>query len=359
MTSIATSIETISNDGWSEEYVRSRRPVLIRNGMRDWPAMKWSPAHLRSVCGDQPITVQVSHSGKWLSQLDGSAPDPAAQYGIPNVPFGTAAEWILTRPHGYAYYVSQADVKQFPTLSDDLRFPERERPMTNVWFGSSGTVTPLHHDGLHNLFGQVYGTKTVVLFDPADTPYLSPRTEGSMSHLSPIDIESPDLALHPEFPRATPYTVFMEPGDLLFMPAYWWHHVRAHETSISVNQWWRAAFAETIGPGAMRHWLGIYKRDGWCQYRATNRLGRAELMQAAASVQQTAPELAIVALNVVIEDIIRWPGGQSSGLEDSTTKALRAALNDVREGRGHLVTPAQVGVFLIEISSMLESSSLA
>lgn len=341
-----TTIETIGREAWSEDYVRTRLPVLIRDGMEGWPAMNWSPDHLRAVCGDKPIVVQVSHSGKWQAQLDGSAPDPSTQYGIPNVPFATAAEWVVTRPHGHAYYVSQADIKQFPTLADDLRFGARHRPMVNVWFGSGGTVTPLHHDGLHNLFGQVYGTKTVVLFDPADTPHLSPRPDGPMSHVSAIDIESPDLDAHPAFPRATPYTVQVEPGNLLFIPAYWWHHVRAHETSISVNQWWRAAFEETLGPSAMRHWLGIYKRDGWCQYRSSHGIGRSELVQAAASVQHTAPELAVVALNVLIDDVIQWRGGFVAAPEADLVNDLRAALRDVREGRGHLVTPDRAGTLL-------------
>jgi hypothetical protein len=346
------SIPAINRADWTDEYVHSCRPVLIRDGLDGWPAMNWTPAHLRTVCGDRPIVVQVSHSGKWQTNIDGSASDPGTQYGIPNVPFSTAAEWIINRPHGYAYYLSQADIKQFPTLSDDLRFPARDRPMVNVWFGSLGTVTPLHHDGLHNLFGQVYGTKTVVLFDPADTPYLSPRSDGPMSHVSGIDIESPDLGLHPAFAHAKPYTVHMEPGNLLFIPAYWWHHVRSRDTSISVNQWWRASFEESTGPSAMRHWLGIYKRDGWCQYRASNRIGRSELVEAATNVMHTAPELAVVALNVLIDDIIQWLGAQPPPAEEAMRSRLRAALADVREGRGHLVTPALVGALMAELSTI-------
>ena len=66
---------------------------------------------------------------------------------------------------------------------------------------------------------------------------------------SPVDILRPDLGTgpgaHPRFAAATPTVCDVGPGDVLFVPSYWWHEVfsRPDEQdgwNLAVN-WWYAA----------------------------------------------------------------------------------------------------------------------
>ena len=41
--------------------------------------------------------------------------------------------------------------------------------------------------------------------------------------MSQVDLEQPDLQKFPRFGRAKRYELMLEPGDMLFIPAFWWH----------------------------------------------------------------------------------------------------------------------------------------
>src|SRR3546814_15586302 len=56
------------------------------------------------------------------------------------------------------------------------------------------------------------------------------------------DVCSSDLAAHPRFidAMAEAQTVELEPGDAIFIPSMWWHHVEGlADFNILVNYWWR------------------------------------------------------------------------------------------------------------------------
>ena len=57
-----------------------------------------------------------------------------------------------------------------------------------------------------------------------------------------VDFDAPDLAAHPRFALAMAHalTVELEPGDAIFIPSMWWHHVEGlADFNILVNYWWR------------------------------------------------------------------------------------------------------------------------
>src|SRR3546814_5235870 len=45
--------------------------------------------------------------------------------------------------------------------------------------------------------------------------------------VSLVDLDAPDLAAHPRFTEAMAQarTVELNPGDAIFIPSMWWHHV--------------------------------------------------------------------------------------------------------------------------------------
>ena len=135
-------------------------------------------------------------------------------------------------------------------LLDDVCLPAglfdeaRSATCGALWFGPAGTVTSLHHDTSNIFFFQVVGRKRFRLYAP-DEPALLDHARGVYSSLDP---ERPDALA-----GAWGYDEVIAPGDALFLPVGWWHHVRALDLSISVafnNFVWQNIF-EWYKPGTL------------------------------------------------------------------------------------------------------------
>lgn len=88
---------------------------------------------------------------------------------------------------------------------------------------------------MDNLLVQICGHKRVVLFPPHDASHL--YLSGDKSQV--VDIDKPDLERFPLFAQAHAYEALLQPGDILFIPAPWFHNVQALEFSVAVNTFWR------------------------------------------------------------------------------------------------------------------------
>lgn len=99
------------------------------------------------------------------------------------------------------------------------------------WYGPAGTVTSLHHDTSNIFMAQVRGRKRVRLISPTELEFLY----NDIGVFSPIDCDNPDLARWPQFAKVEVREVQLAPGDVLFIPVGWWHHVRALDVSITVS----------------------------------------------------------------------------------------------------------------------------
>ena len=67
------------------------------------------------------------------------------------------------------------------------------------------------------------------MYDPAQAPYL---TNGQRC----VDVENPDPELFPDFARAIPTVQdVLEPGEMVLVPAGWFHHFRSLTDSVSLT----------------------------------------------------------------------------------------------------------------------------
>lgn len=139
--------------------------------------------------------------------------------------------------------------KQISELKDDICIPEycclsaddetNEEPDVNAWFGPKGTISPLHHDPKNNILTQIFGTKQVILFRPEDGEYLYPHEGLMLCNTAQVDPVNPEAEKFPNFPKATMFKCLLGPGEMLFLPKTWWHHVTAFDKSFSVSFWWK------------------------------------------------------------------------------------------------------------------------
>jgi hypothetical protein len=86
------------------------------------------------------------------------------------------------------------------------------------------------------------GVKRVTLFPPQVLPYLYPAPPdrglgGTPSSL--VRLLEVDRATFPLVDRALPSGVAarVEPGDILWIPPFWWHHVESDGLNVMLNNW--------------------------------------------------------------------------------------------------------------------------
>lgn len=133
-----------------------------------------------------------------------------------------------------------ADIRQqFPSLGEDITFPmffREEQFFSSVFrISSPGLQLWTHYDVMDNFLIQVTGKKRITLFNPQDAQYL--YLSGSKSEV--LNIDSPDLDKYPLFPKARRYECSLEAGDVLFIPALWFHNVVSEEFGVGVNVFWK------------------------------------------------------------------------------------------------------------------------
>lgn len=145
----------------------------------------------------------------------------------------------------------------------------------SIWIGAATTAT-CHFDALDNIACCVAGQRRFTLFPPDQISNLYPGplepTPGGQV-ISLVDFKNPDLQKFPKFKDAlvTAQVAELEPGDALYIPSMWWHHVESLKPyNILVNYWWEDSPAYlTSGMNALyAAMLGVrdksaHEREAW------------------------------------------------------------------------------------------------
>lgn len=120
----------------------------------------------------------------------------------------------------------------------------------NLWVGPGGHTSCLHYDPMDGLLMQLHGAKKILLFPPTQTYNLYPtplyKTLRYGLALRPVYSQvypdRPNLDAFPKFAKAQSHAteIILNPGDILFLPAGWWHEVTSLGDGVvcSVNRFW-------------------------------------------------------------------------------------------------------------------------
>ncbi len=137
----------------------------------------------------------------------------------------------------------------FPGLELENRLPPGFVPEAiepRLWLGGVSTVAA-HYDPSENIACCVAGSRRFTLFPPEQVVnlYVGPfELTPSGATISMVDLDKPDLERYPRFREAQEagYETVLEPGDAIYVPYLWWHHVRSREPLNGlVNYWWARA----------------------------------------------------------------------------------------------------------------------
>jgi hypothetical protein len=125
-----------------------------------------------------------------------------------------------------------------------------------IWIGNRITV-PAHFDESDNVACVVAGRRRFTLFPPeqVENLYIGPLDFAPTgAAMSMIRLPDPDLQRFPRLRAALAAARYAElaPGDALFIPTLWWHHVQSldREFNVLVNYWWNGALGAVARTGS-------------------------------------------------------------------------------------------------------------
>lgn len=147
---------------------------------------------------------------------------------------------------GPSLYLTSIDMRTFfRGLAEDNPSPVAGfNPLESIWIGTNTRVAA-HNDFPRNLACCAVGKRRFTIFPPDQFAnlYLGPIENTPAGRpVSMVDFHDPDMARFPRFAEALPHAQVaeLEPGDAIYLPSMWWHHVEGLAPfNVLVNYWWR------------------------------------------------------------------------------------------------------------------------
>eukprot|EP01083_Nonionella_stella_P050743 134888_1 len=274
------------------DFVSQNKPVIITGVSDGWSAQfLWTNAYLRKQMGDREISVAVTPNGRADAVQSGQfvLPEERKMYFSD---FLDHFEGVCDTDEIESSKLSEDDVvyvqKQngyFPVefgplcvdVPDDIDFATEafgcSPDAINFWMGDDRSVSSLHQDPYENIYAVIAGSKHFTLLPPTDLPWLH-RTkfrkgkyfkedDGNWRIITsepeefvewiPVDPNSPNFEEFPKFRHTHPLRCTIKPGELLYLPALWFHEVRqtgdchgTHGRTIAVNWWYDMSYNVTF-----------------------------------------------------------------------------------------------------------------
>uniref|UniRef100_A0A336KNJ7 CSON013302 protein n=3 Tax=Culicoides sonorensis TaxID=179676 RepID=A0A336KNJ7_CULSO len=255
------------------DNVSKNIPLVIREGCK-WPCIeKWSSQYFRQTMAYKPVKVALTPNG----YADGIAEWKGIEYFVmPEekiMPMEQFLDNLLNKSTPVNYIQTQNNnlIHDFPELLADiddsmLNFAKeafnKSPDAANFWMGDERAVTSMHKDPYENIYIVVSGYKDFILIPPTDVPNVPRKkyqsaiyktNKNGVMDIEPIfddnkkpivlewvsiDPLKPDLEEYPAYEEAIKYEIRLNPGDILYLPSLWYHHVRQSHKNISLNFWY-------------------------------------------------------------------------------------------------------------------------
>jgi len=279
-------VEGVTPEKFREEIRPANVPAVLKGLIADWPAVREGLQSTRAIAEylrgfDQGRPAETIFGnpeieGKFFynEKLDGLNFERRPE------PISTSVERILTaaeqvRPP--SIYVQSVPIRDcLPAFSQENRLGIVDPSvLPRIWIGNRLTVQT-HFDLSENVACVVAGRRRFTLFPPSQTPNLYPGPfELTLAGppVSMVRLDAPDDEKYPRFREALKHaqTAELSPGDALYIPYFWWHHVETLEDlNVLVNYWWNDAERDLGSPfDALLHAILAVRdlpprqRDAW------------------------------------------------------------------------------------------------
>ena len=258
MLAVTNKVREITNcqPGKLPEFVlTSTQPLILRGFGDKWPMViegKKSPEHaanyLRKFYNHKPV-----HSAYGEPKTQGRVFYNDEMNGFNYENISTDLNLVLDKLLAHiadsrppTIYVASTEINAWlPGYNNENNaLIDHLTPLTSIWIGNQSTIAA-HYDFPNNLACCVAGKRRFTLFPPEQIAnlYVGPMEMSPGGRdISLIDFENPDFIKFPKFEQAleVAQTADLNTGDALFLPAMWWHHVKALSAfNVLVTHWWR------------------------------------------------------------------------------------------------------------------------
>lgn len=231
-------VEDITGDDFKKKYYDTQTPVVIRGLAKKWPAYtKWNWEYLKEVAGKEKVGIYNNVKSDAYTPIN-----KADDYTT----FGEYVDMISKGPAAWRIFLFNI-FSHAPQLTKDFTWPDhlmkgfvKRVPM--LFVGGQGSITHMHFDIdlSHIIHTQFAGRKRVLLF---------PYTEQHKLYRKPFEVLSIadfsnyydpaksklNLEEFPAIDTAEGYDIILEPGDTLFMPGGYWHHMEYLESGFAMS----------------------------------------------------------------------------------------------------------------------------
>jgi len=150
------------------------------------------------------------------------------------------------------------------------------------WLSGPGLITPLHYDPVETFHWVIRGSKRFICYPPGVRRFYPFPANSTAPFISQVDPDQPDLDRYPRFRAAQPIEFTVEAGEILYLPAFWWHQVYSEgAVNLSINFVWFASRLRSLRhyPQFSRARRHIAMR--LAQVRAQEKAARLEIQQRA------------------------------------------------------------------------------
>ena len=235
-------VNTQPNEPFAVKISDLKAPVVIKNSVTvAWPAFKkWNPSYLsRKILSLKGVYENIN---RWFGPYyDKTKPLTHLStrknvYRTDLVLKGDEFFKLLEHPKNNSHIYFTGDIDDVGTWAwedvqpiEELLSLNPKHSSINVWMGQPHVIAHCHYDGYHNFFTQLYGRKRFTMFRPTEWPgiypypFLHPHHAQAQVNIS----DEASISMFPAVRHLEGYQVLLEPGDLLYMPPLWFHHVEA------------------------------------------------------------------------------------------------------------------------------------
>jgi len=261
MTPIA-EFEGVDRTRFEAEIAPRNEPAVMRGLVREWPAVRaavaapWGIAdYLRAMDSGARVAVArmaPSARGRVFYNPGFDGFNYTRDDSTVSAVLESLARYARLSNPGYVAVQSALVSECLPPFAAENPNPLLDEAVApRIWMGNRVT-TAAHFDESSNVACVAAGRRRFTLFPTeaiADL-YIGPIGYAPTgTPISLVDFDRPDERRFPRFRRALEVarSADLAPGDAIYIPPLWWHHVRSLEDcNVLVNYWWK----DRSAPGA-------------------------------------------------------------------------------------------------------------